>query len=86
MKLKEWDPVIIIEKNIDSDTYYGLYAGKDLSLKYPFSLHFWLWVNRDKIWERHAFDYKVKFIYPKEYDMKKFLANIFEAKNWTISS
>ena len=49
-------PYIIIEDNEDyNESFYALYAGEDLSDKYPDSYHFYLYIERANLWERHAF-------------------------------
>lgn len=80
-------PYIIINNNVDYDTYYyALYVGENLESKYPNSYHFYLYIEESRVWERHAFDKRVKASIPSEYDKQKFVEYVFKAKEWIISS
>ena len=80
-------PYIIIDDNEDYTTYYyALYTGENLESKYSDSYHFYLYVEGSNIWERHAFDKRVKTSSPSKYDKKQFVKYVFGAKEWVISS
>lgn len=86
-KLKKWQPFIITDEDDESlKTHYALYAGYNLSKKYPDSLHFWLFVEWAFIWERHSFDDRVDYREIDKDEEKKIMRLIFEAKSWDISS
>jgi len=80
-------PYIIINDNVDYNTYYyALYVGEDLEGKYEDSYHFYLYVEESNVWERHAFDKRVKTSNPSEYDKQQFIKYIFKSKEWVVSS
>ena len=86
-----YQPVEIIERDDDGyidEQFYALYAGEDMSdSEYEDSYHFWLWIERYKMWERHAFRKSLDVDFQlNDEEIKRMIGYIFEAKKWTISS
>lgn len=80
-------PYIIEEEDEDYNEYfYALYTGEDLSTKYPDSYHFYLYIEKANLWERHAYRKDVHYREPYKEEKRDFVRYIFEAKEFTISS
>ena len=89
MNLKEYQGVKIIERddehNVD-EIFYALYAGENLSDKYPDSYQFWLYIEWAKVWERQSYDKRVEYESFREDEKRRVVELIFTAKSWDIGS
>ena len=87
--MKEFESFIYVERDNDGyveEEFYVIYVGEGLSSKYQDDWFFWLWIDRPKVWERHAIEKRADLTKTNDEENRKIIGYIFESKGWPISS